>query len=169
MNRNLTCRPHVDANGCPSWIAFFGKFTGGELCSGTFPQATWTAGGPTEHRVWIPFDGRDEHWNLPHTGDKLSVVAYPKPPLHPRQSHAAAARRAGGYVLAVCAHRRFGWGRQEYWTCETAGSPPAEYDSCHLTRQATELRAAPPVRAAGVEDPPAGWCGHCQEPLGLCE
>ena len=32
INRDLCCEPHVDHNGGQSYIAFFGKFTGGELC-----------------------------------------------------------------------------------------------------------------------------------------
>ena len=75
VNRDLCCFPHVDANGGPSYIAFFGNFTGGELCL----EGGRLLGGPRQRLRWCKFDGRLEHWNLPHQGTKLTVVAYDKP------------------------------------------------------------------------------------------
>ena len=74
-NKNVTCLPHRDrGNTTLSYIAFFDgetPFSGGAL---VFEDGTRYE----EKGVWHgPFDGaRVLHWNDPHSGDKLSCVAY---------------------------------------------------------------------------------------------
>ena len=81
LNRNVTCLPHRDKrNVGHSYIAFFdGKvpFEGGQLIVQE-PQGNRVI---FQKNVWHRFSGNDVHWNLPHTGEKLSIVAYqgPKP------------------------------------------------------------------------------------------
>ena len=74
INRDLCCEPHVDHNGGKSFIAFFCDYTGGQLCF----EYGKCVGGPGDRGKWHCFDGCDLHWNMPHFGSKLTVVAYPK-------------------------------------------------------------------------------------------
>jgi hypothetical protein len=69
VNKNVKCEPHRDNNEGHSYIMFLGDYEGGELVF---------EGGPTlsERNVWHKIDGQMMHWNLPHTGDKYSVVLY---------------------------------------------------------------------------------------------
>ncbi len=68
---------------------FFGEYAGGEL-------VVEEPGGDrvlSEKSVWHRFSGRDHfHYNLPHTGDKLSIVAYSQnaPAAAKRGKHRAA-------------------------------------------------------------------------------
>ena len=132
VNRDVCCSPHTDTNGGPSYISFFGNYKGGELCVGVYPRARLTLGGPGERGVWIGFDGRCEHWNLPHEGHKLSVVAYPKP----SGGHARMSRAGGsGTILARCGHRFSGCPPFEEWDCASAVTLPPACPGCVLALQ----------------------------------
>ena len=76
LNRDVTCLPHRDKrNVGHSYIAFFdGKvpFEGGQLIVRE-PQGDRVI---SEKNVWHRFSGNDLHWNLPQTGEKLSIIAY---------------------------------------------------------------------------------------------
>ena len=70
VNHNVTCPKHRDSNNqTMSCIIAFGNYTGGELViegevHNTFENA-------------VVFNGSEkEHWNLPHTGDKYSIVFF---------------------------------------------------------------------------------------------
>ena len=85
LNRNVTCLRHKDArNVGHSYITFFDgevPFTGGELVVEE-PEGDRVI---AAKNVWHKFSGKEHfHYNLPHVGDKLSIVAYqgpkPKPP-----------------------------------------------------------------------------------------
>ena len=71
LNHQVTCGAHRDGrNVGESHIIFFGTYEGGELCLEDGRVLS-------ERGVWHRFDGsRLLHWNLPHTGDKWSVVAW---------------------------------------------------------------------------------------------
>jgi hypothetical protein len=70
VNHNVTCPPHKDSsNQQLSLIVAFGNYTGGELViEGTIVSTFETP---------IIFNGAiQEHWNLPHEGDKYSLVYF---------------------------------------------------------------------------------------------
>ena len=71
LNHQVTCAPHRDGrNVGESAILFFGEYTGGELCIEDGRVFS-------ERNVWHFFDGSKLlHWNLPHEGEKWSVVAW---------------------------------------------------------------------------------------------
>ena len=75
LNKNLTCARHRDGRNASdySYILFFGSYTGGELI-------VEEPGGDrilSEKNAWHKFCGRDhDHYNLPHEGDKFSIVAH---------------------------------------------------------------------------------------------
>ena len=70
VNKNIKCEPHVDKNNKGnSWILFLGDFSGGALC--------FADGRVIDvHGVWHEFDGKIQHWNEPHEGDKYSIILY---------------------------------------------------------------------------------------------
>ena len=70
VNHNVTCPRHVDSNNVGrSLIVAFGKYTGGQLVIEDEVIDTFC------HPV--VFDGsKKTHWNLPHIGDKYSLVFY---------------------------------------------------------------------------------------------
>ena len=81
LNRNVTCLRHKDArNVGHSYITFFDgevPFTGGELVVEE-PEGDRVI---AAKNVWHKFSGKEHfHYNLPHVGDKLSLVAYQGPP-----------------------------------------------------------------------------------------
>ena len=81
LNRNVTCLRHKDArNVGHSYITFFDgevPFTGGELVVEE-PEGDRVI---AAKNVWHKFSGKEHfHYNLPHVGDKLSIVAYQGPP-----------------------------------------------------------------------------------------
>ena len=70
INHNVTCPPHRDsANQTLSCVISYGNYTGGELViEGEIVNAFETP---------IIFNGAEkEHWNLPHIGDKYSIVFF---------------------------------------------------------------------------------------------
>jgi hypothetical protein len=74
VNHNVTCPPHKDSNNqTKSCIVSFGPYTGGEL-------VIVKDGIHTKHITLenpVIFNGNElEHYNLPHTGDKYSIVFY---------------------------------------------------------------------------------------------
>ena len=70
LNKDVQCRPHKDkTNVTESHIIFFGDFSGGALC---FEDGTRFE----EKNKWYEFDGKQTHWNEPHTGTKYSLTAY---------------------------------------------------------------------------------------------
>ena len=70
VNCNVICPPHKDSNNqSKSCIVSFGEFTGGELVVEGEVFSTFM--NPIE------FNGAEkEHWNLPHVGDKYSLVFF---------------------------------------------------------------------------------------------
>jgi len=70
INHNVTCPPHKDtSNQTQSLIVSFGNYTGGELV------IEGEVVNPFENP--IVFNGAEkEHWNLPHQGDKYSLVFF---------------------------------------------------------------------------------------------
>lgn len=70
INHNVTCPPHKDtSNQQLSLIVSFGRYTGGELVIEGEVYNTFE--NP------IIFNGAEkEHWNLPHDGDKYSLVFF---------------------------------------------------------------------------------------------
>jgi len=70
INHNVTCPPHKDtANQTLSCIIAYGEYTGGEL----------VIEGKVENTFETPiiFNGAEkEHWNLPHEGNKYSIVFF---------------------------------------------------------------------------------------------
>lgn len=70
INHNVTCPPHKDtSNQQLSLIVSFGRYTGGELVIEGEVHNTF------ENPVI--FNGAEkEHWNLPHDGDKYSLVFF---------------------------------------------------------------------------------------------
>ena len=70
VNHNVTCPRHVDSNNVGrSLIVGFGTYTGGQLVIEDEVIDTFC------HPV--VFDGsKKTHWNLPHVGDKYSLVFY---------------------------------------------------------------------------------------------
>ena len=70
VNHNVTCPPHRDtSNQTKSCIVSFGEYTGGEF----------VIEGEVFHTFENPvtFNGAEkEHWNLPHVGDKYSIVFF---------------------------------------------------------------------------------------------
>ena len=70
VNHNVTCPKHVDSNNVGrSLIVGFGKYTGGQLV--VEDEVIDTFCNP------VIFDGSQKtHWNLPHIGDKYSLVFY---------------------------------------------------------------------------------------------
>ena len=69
VNRNLTCKRHVDKNDGHSWILWLGDFDGGALVFDDGRRID-------EKRTWHKIDGRVPHWNEPHTGTKYGVVLF---------------------------------------------------------------------------------------------
>jgi hypothetical protein len=69
LNRNVTCKRHVDGNVGRSWILWLGDFEGGALQFDSGERIT-------EKNVWHEIDGRVAHWNEPHTGTKYGIVLY---------------------------------------------------------------------------------------------
>ena len=70
INHNVTCPPHRDsANQTLSCVISYGNYTGGELViEGEVMNAFETP---------FTFNGAEkEHWNLPHVGDKYSIVFF---------------------------------------------------------------------------------------------
>ena len=75
LNKDVTCARHKDGRNASeiSYIAFFGAYEGGELVVEE-PSGDRVL---SERRVWHRFKGRDHfHYNLPHSGNKYSIVAY---------------------------------------------------------------------------------------------
>ncbi len=69
------------------YIMFFGEYTGGELVLED-PQGDRVL--PAKN-VWHAFRGRDYyHYNLPHIGEKYSIVAYSQNGKQKRASNGAA-------------------------------------------------------------------------------
>ena len=69
LNRNVTCKKHIDGNDGLSFILWLGDFEGGALQFETGERIT-------EKGVWHQIDGRVPHWNEPHTGNKYGIVLY---------------------------------------------------------------------------------------------
>ena len=69
VNRNVTCKRHVDQNDGPSWVLWLGDFDGGALVFDDGRRID-------EKRTWHKIDGRVPHWNEPHTGTKYGVVIF---------------------------------------------------------------------------------------------
>ena len=75
LNKNVTCARHKDGKTSSdfSYILFFGEYEGGELIVEE-PTGDRVL---SEKHVWHKFSGRDHyHYNLPHVGNKFSIVAY---------------------------------------------------------------------------------------------
>ena len=77
LNRNVTCLRHKDKRNIGhSYIAFLDgevPFTGGQLIVEE-PEGDRVI---AQKDMWHKFSGNEHfHYNLPHTGDKLSIVAY---------------------------------------------------------------------------------------------
>lgn len=70
INHNVTCPPHKDSNNQNmSCIIAFGKYTGGELVIEGEVVSTF--------ETPVVFNGAEKmHWNLPHEGDKYSIVFF---------------------------------------------------------------------------------------------
>ena len=94
LNKNVTCGRHKDGRNASdtSYIMFFDgaqPYTGGELVVEE-PTGDRVL---SEKNVWHQFCGREHyHYNLPHVGDKLSIVAYSQN-VSRRQTSGAAERR----------------------------------------------------------------------------
>ena len=70
LNKNLVCKRHRDScNKEHSWILWLGDFTGGAL---HFDDGKIVEG----PREWHKINGHIHHWNLPHVGNKYSIVIY---------------------------------------------------------------------------------------------
>ena len=70
LNRNAQCQRHRDSgNVGRSWMLWLGDFEGGALCFEDGHRITLK-------EVWHNFDGRQYHWNEPHTGTKYSIILY---------------------------------------------------------------------------------------------
>jgi hypothetical protein len=73
LNHNVTCPPHKDTNNvCNSFLISFGKYTGGEI----------VINGETKNAYHNPiiFNGYElEHYNLPHDGEKYSLIFFNMP------------------------------------------------------------------------------------------
>ena len=69
LNRNVTCKRHVDKNNGYSYVCFFGDFEGGDLC---FDDGAVYK----DKHSWHKINGQIAHWNEPHTGNKYSIVLY---------------------------------------------------------------------------------------------
>ena len=78
LNKNVTCRKHVDGNKSYSYILWLGDFTGGALL---FEDGTRLE----EKHVWHKIDGRIPHWNEPHEGTKYGIVLYRRACKHTKQ------------------------------------------------------------------------------------
>lgn len=69
LNKNVTCRKHVDKNNGHSYILWLGDFVGGALL---FDDGTRLE----QKHVWHKINGQVPHWNEPHEGTKYGVVLY---------------------------------------------------------------------------------------------
>jgi hypothetical protein len=69
INHNVICPPHTDSNNQQlSCVVSVGNYSGGELVINGIAHDTKTP---------IEFNGaKHVHYNLPHTGDKYSIVFY---------------------------------------------------------------------------------------------
>ena len=70
VNHNVTCPPHRDtSNQTQSLIISFGEYTGGELVVEGEVMNTF--------ETPVIFNGAEKtHWNLPHQGNKYSLVFF---------------------------------------------------------------------------------------------
>ena len=97
INKNVTCGRHRDNKNASdfSYIMLFGDFEGGELVVEE-PQGDRVL---SEKNVWHKFCGRDHyHYNLPHTGVKLSIVAYSQNAAPPKTRGQRRAAKAAAHA-----------------------------------------------------------------------